>query len=241
MKLPDILILAGGKAKRLGKLCFNKPKSLINFYDKPFLFYQLKLLKKKKFNKVIICTGYLSKQIEQYINISRNDFNLYISFSNDGKTQLGTGGAIKKVLPLLTRNFFVIFGDSYLDINYLKVYKKFLSSKKLGLMTVYKNNNQHDLTGEGLSDVELCKGKIIKYNKKKRNSRMKYINYGISIFNKSLFKNLILKKKFDVQVIYQQLIKKKSLLSYEIKNNIYEIGSVKGVNLTKKLFKRTYK
>ena len=51
MVLPDILILAGGKAKRLGKLCINKPKSLIDFNGNPFIFYQLKLLKKKSLIK----------------------------------------------------------------------------------------------------------------------------------------------------------------------------------------------
>ena len=57
MKLPDILILTGGKAKRLGKISKNIPKSLIIFNNKPFLFYQLKLLEKNNFKKIIISTG----------------------------------------------------------------------------------------------------------------------------------------------------------------------------------------
>ena len=109
MELPDVLILAGGKAKRLGKISLNKPKSLINFFKKPFIYYQLQLLKKKRFKKVIISTGHLSKQIEKYIYLHKNEFNLKIIFSNDGKDALGTGGAIKKAIPLLSNNFFVIF------------------------------------------------------------------------------------------------------------------------------------
>ena len=121
MKLPDILILAGGKAQRLGKVSKNLSKSLTNFYENPFIYYQLKLLQKNKFNKVIISTGHLSKQITKYIESIKSDFNLLILFSNDGKKPLGTGGAIKKALPLLSKNFFVIFGDSYLDVDYLKI------------------------------------------------------------------------------------------------------------------------
>ena len=52
MKLPDVLILAGGKAERLGKISKDLPKSLINFFGKPFIYYQLQLLQKKKFIRI---------------------------------------------------------------------------------------------------------------------------------------------------------------------------------------------
>ena len=238
MKLPDILILAGGKAQRLGKVSKNLSKSLTNFYENPFIYYQLKLLQKNKFNKVIISTGHLSKQITNYIESIKSAFNLLIFFSNDGKKPLGTGGAIKKALPLLSKNFFVIFGDSYLDVDYLKIYKKFLFFKKLSLMSVFKNNNLNDTSGEGLSDVEIAKGEIVNYSKSLRNSNMKYINYGISVFNNNLFKKWKFSKQMDLQFINQKLIKNKELSYLIIKKNFYEIGSKKGIKLTKEYFKK---
>tara|TARA_B100001179_G_C18579576_1_gene399234 strand:+ start:783 stop:1514 length:732 start_codon:yes stop_codon:yes gene_type:complete len=241
MQLPNILILAGGKAKRLGRVSKNLPKSLINFYGIPFLYYQLKLLEKSKFKKIVISTGYLSKQIEVYINSIKSKFNFKIVFSDDGKKSLGTGGAIKKTLPLLSKNFFVIFGDSFLDVNYLKIYKNFLKSKKLGLITIYKNNNLSDSSGEGFSDVEINNGEIINYDKKKKNPNMKYINYGISVFNKSLFKQWKFEKRIDLQLIHQKLIKNKKLEYLIIKKPFYEIGSRKGITLTKKYFKQIHK
>ena len=206
---------------------------MTNFYENPFIYYQLKLLQKNKFNKVIISTGHLSKQITKYIESIKSDFNLLILFSNDGKKPLGTGGAIKKALPLLSKNFFVIFGDSYLDVDYLKIYKKFLFFKKFGLMTVFKNNNLNNISGEGLSDVEITKGEIVNYCKSLRNSNMKYINYGISVFNNNLFKKWKFSKQMDLQFINQKLIKNKELSYLIIKKNFYEIGSKKGIKLTK--------
>ena len=241
MQLPNILILAGGKAERLGNASKDLPKSLINFYDKPFLYYQLKLLEKSKFNKIIISTGYLSKQIEVYVNSIKNKFNFKIVFSDDGKKSLGTGGAIKKALPLLSKKFFVIFGDSFLDVNYLKIYKNFLKSKKLGLITIYKNDNLSDSSGEGFSDVEISNGEIIKYNNKEKNPNMKYINYGISVFNKSFFRQWKFEKRIDLQLIHQKLIKNKELEYLIIKKPFYEIGSKKGITLTKKYFKQIHK
>ena len=241
MYLPDILILAGGKAKRLGKVTKNIPKSLINFYKKPFIYYQLCLLERNKFKKIVISTGYLSKKLKYYINKNKKKFNLEIKFINDGKNLLGTGGAIKNAIPMLSKDFFVIFGDSYLDVDYLKIYKKFLFLKKLGLMTVYKNNNLNDKTGEGLSDIEIHNSKIIKYDKLSRNSRMEYINYGISVFNKNLFKKWEFKKKMDLQVINQKLIDNKELSYLIIKKQFYETGSKKGIKLTKQYLKEKYK
>ena len=237
MKLPDVLILAGGKAERLGKISKDLPKSLINFFGKPFIYYQLQLLQKKKFKKVILCTGFLSDKIEKYLYSLGDIFDLNILISNDGKQLLGTGGAIKKALPILSNSFFVIFGDSYLNVSYLKIYKKFLYSKKLGLMTIYKNNNLSDLTGEGLSDVELTNGQIIEYNKKKINLNMKYINYGISVFNKNLFNKFNFNGQIDMQIIHQKLIQKKQLSNLIIKKNFYEIGSKRGIKLTRKYLK----
>ena len=47
MKLPDIIILAGGKATRLKELTKYNSKSMIRFNNKPFIKYQLDLLEKK--------------------------------------------------------------------------------------------------------------------------------------------------------------------------------------------------
>ena len=137
-----------------------------------------------------------------------------------------------------SENFFVIFGDSYLDVNYIGIYKKFISYKKLGLMTIYKNNNQNNLNIEGLSDVEFKKNKIIKYDKDKRNENMLYINYGIGVFNKSIFKIFNFKNIFDIQFIYQRLINHNQLASINIKRQFYEIGSRSGILLTNKYFKK---
>lgn len=239
MKLPDILILTGGKAKRLGKISKNIPKSLIIFNNKPFLFYQLKLLEKNNFKKIIISTGYLSNKIKNYITSINKNLKLKIVFSDDGKKILGTGGAIKKALPKLSNDFFIIFGDSYLDINYKKVYLNFIKSKKLGLMTVYKNNNFKDVLAEGgLSDVEIKNKEIISYDKKNTNKNMKYINYGITVLSKNVFKKYLFPKKMDLQKINQKLIKNNELSFQIIKKKFYEIGSKKGIALTKKYFKK---
>ena len=55
-----------------------------------------------------------------------------------------------------------------------------------------------------------------------------YHDWGFSIFNKKVFKN-IKKEVFDLKYIYQKQIEKESLYGFIINKKYYEIGSLKGV------------
>ena len=101
------VILAGGKARRLKKVTKDIPKSLVKFNKKPFLYYQLKLLKKNKIKNVIICTGHYSDQIEKYVKTIKLQMNILIS--KDGSKPLGTGGALSKVINKFKKSFFLIY------------------------------------------------------------------------------------------------------------------------------------
>ena len=55
----QVVILAGGLATRLKPISEMIPKSLIEINGEPFIFHQLRLLKRKGVDRVVICTGYL--------------------------------------------------------------------------------------------------------------------------------------------------------------------------------------
>ena len=95
----EAIILSGGKGSRIGKLTKTKPKCLIDINGKPFLYYQLKYLKKNNIKNVILSVAYLSEQIEEYVHKNIDFINVKIV--NDGKKLLGTGGAIIKSIHLL--------------------------------------------------------------------------------------------------------------------------------------------
>ena len=219
-----VIILAGGKATRLGKIAKNTPKSLIKINNHPFLYHQLIYLEKQGIKEVIICAGHLGFKIKKFIENKK--INLKIKYFNDGKKLLGTGGAIKKILPFLKNNFFVMYGDSYLPINFRNVQKLYINSKKLGLITIYKNKNKLDK-----SNIILKSGNIY-YNKFKPIKGMHYIDYGLNILNKRVFKYFNLKKKFDLAEVLN-LISKKNLLTFMlVKKRFYEIGSLHGIKDT---------
>jgi NDP-sugar pyrophosphorylase family protein len=221
--MPTVAILAGGYATRLYPVTKTIPKAMLQVAGKPFIAHQLGLLKKNGIREVVICSGYLSEQIENFIG-DGEQFGLSISFSVDGEKPLGTGGAIKKALPLLRDAFFVMNGDTYLTIDLKSISDFFLSQNKKGLMTVLHNKDQW-----GKSNIVLKNRKIIKYDKEGKTTDMEYIDYGLSMLRKSAFDEIGDEEVFDLAEVYKSLIEKGQMIGYEVKSRFYEIGSAQAL------------
>ena len=227
--MPSVVLLAGGVATRLRPITETIPKALLTVAEEPFIAHQLRLLSKNGIKKVVICSGYLSNQIENFVG-DGSKFGLSITFSIDGERLLGTGGTIKKALPLLEEEFFVMYGDSYLTVNFKDIYDSFLPhTTSLGLMTVFKNHNAWDN-----SNIVFEGGHIVVYDKKNKIKGMDYIDYGLGILKKRAFDAMADKEVFDLSTIYQDIILKKLMCGYEVSERFYEIGSLSGLAETEK-------
>jgi len=218
-----VAILAGGIATRLQPYTEKIPKSLVDVQGEPFLAHQLRLLSSQGVRRVVICAGHLGTMIQQFVG-GGEDFGLAVSFSFDGPKLLGTGGAIKKALPLLGPAFFVLYGDSYLPCDYEAVQCQFEKSGMKGLMTVYRNENRHDK-----SNVEFHDGAIYSYDKVVRTDTMWHIDYGLAVFRDSAFSTVPADAVVDLAVVYQDLLRSGQLAAFEVQNRFYEIGSLDGL------------
>ena len=138
------MILSGGRGKRLRPLTDTIPKPLILINDIPLIEWSIKYLKNFGINNIILCTGYRSKQIEEYLR-KKNNLNCKIEYSLEKKA-LGTGGAIKKAGKNITeKSFIVINGDIITNINLKKILTKPNTIAAIELRTKYgtmkiKNN-----------------------------------------------------------------------------------------------------
>ena len=108
----QVAIIAGGLATRLGELTKSRPKSLVEVNNKPFLAYQLEILKAQGIVDVVLCLGHLVEQIQDVFG-NGSKYGVHISYSLENRP-LGTAGALKYASPLLAGNFVVMYGDSYL-------------------------------------------------------------------------------------------------------------------------------
>src|SRR5436190_13710245 len=168
-----VAILAGGLAKRLRPMTDTIPKSLVPVAGSPFLAHQLRLLHSYRLRRIVICTGHLGEMVEEQFG-NGAVHGMQIKYSYDGPNLLGTGGALKRALPLLGERFFVLYGDSYLRTDYADVARAFVRSDKLGLMTVYRNAGQWDA-----SNVQFEARQIVGYDKNAPTAEMQFIDYGL--------------------------------------------------------------
>jgi NDP-sugar pyrophosphorylase family protein len=218
-----VAILAGGLATRLRPVSETIPKVLINVAGEPFLAHQLRLLRGAGLRKVVLCIGYRGEMIEEKFGDGAG-VGMKLNYSSDGAQLLGTGGAVKKALPLLGDRFFVLYGDSYLPIDYSGPARAFLTSQQLGLMTVFRNEGRWDT-----SNVSFANGVIKRYDKKQPPSDAEYIDYGLGLFRPEALYPYPEAKAFDLADVYRHLIAKDSLAGYEIRERFYEIGSPEGL------------
>jgi len=76
----QVVILAGGRATRLGLLTNKVPKSLLELAGRPFLEYQLNFLKKGGVTDIVLCVGYLGEQIQEHFGDGRR-FGVNLRYS----------------------------------------------------------------------------------------------------------------------------------------------------------------
>src|ERR1041384_3044394 len=115
-----VAILAGGMATRLRPITEKIPKLLVEVAGEPFFSHQLRLLKNAGLTRIVLFVGHLGEMItERYGDGSA--WGVRINYVFDGPKLLGTGGALIRALPQLGPAFYVLYGDSYLPVDYLKV------------------------------------------------------------------------------------------------------------------------
>jgi len=135
---------------------------------------------------------------------------------------------LKKALPLLRDAFFVLYGDSFLDIDYRSVEAAFWASGNLGLMSVHKNLGKWDR-----SNVLFKDARIIEYNKKNPTTEMRHIDYGLGILRREAFDVVPGSQPCDLADVYRNLVQKGELAGYEVQQRFYEIGSPQGLEETR--------
>jgi len=221
--LPTVAILAGGLGTRLRPLTGQIPKAMVDVNGRPFVAHQLELLRERCITRVVICAGFLGQRIADYVEDGRR-FGLDVRYSFDGPILLGTGGAIRKALPLLGPSFFTLYGDSYLTCDYSAVFEAFQNSDKTALMTVFRNNKQWDK-----SNVRFSQGTIFDYSKQRRTPEMMYIDYGLSVFRRAAFETIPPDKPVDLAEIFEDLLRRGQLAGFEVPERFYEVGTPRGL------------
>jgi len=218
-----VLILAGGKATRLGEITKTIPKALVPLAGKPFIDHQFAGLYAQGVREIVMCVGHFADQIREHVGDGAR-FGLRVRYSLDGSIPLGTGGAVRRALPLIDDGCFVLYGDSLLDVNYAAVLAA-LPPGALGLMTVFRNENSFDK-----SNVLFRNGRLLRYSKQDATPEMRHIDYGLSLLRRSAIERIPAGQPSDLAGLYSTLVGSGEMVGFEVTNRFYEIGSPAGLH-----------
>lgn len=226
MSLP-VAILAGGLATRLLPVTTSIPKSLVDVGGRPFAEHQIRLLGRHGISDIVFLVGHLGEMVRDTLG-DGSRWGVSIRYVFDGPRPLGTGGSLAAAAPLLGDQFFVLYGDSYLECDYAAIARAYTSSGKSGLMTVCRNDNRWDR-----SNVLFAGGRIVSYNKEQQTEDMRHIDYGLGVLRASAFRGFPVSEPFELASVYRRLLAADDLAAFEVPGRFYEIGSPAGLAETR--------
>ena len=228
------VILAGGLGTRLWPFTKEVPKPMVPVAGVPYLERQLRLLARQELRDILILTAYLGEQIEEYFGIG-GWLGLNIRYSRE-REPLGTGGALREARDLLDDLFVVIYGDSYLPIDYAAVGKELAISDAMGALVLYG-----DQVGE--TDVS-CNvalgddGRVLRYDKAARGDpELQYIEAGVLALRREVLALLPREGKASLeQEVFPRLIERRELLGLPTRQRFYDIGTIDRLKAIEELF-----
>jgi NDP-sugar pyrophosphorylase family protein len=198
-------------------------KAMVLVDGKPFLEYEIEVLKRGSVNDFVICVGYRRELIRDYFGNGQR-WRVDIKYSDDGDKLLGTAGSLKNAANLLSDRFFITYGDAYPILDLKSAEKSFLESGKLALMVVYRNSNQY-----GRSNTVVNNGLVTFYSKTEHSPGMTYVEFGVTMMQKKVLELIPNEYPVDLEVLYRRIISMKQMAAFEVGQRIYDIGSPEGL------------
>jgi NDP-sugar pyrophosphorylase family protein len=204
-------------------------KSMILVAGKPFIAWQLEWLSEQGIVDVVLSIGHKGEQIQSYVNDGQR-FDLRVHYVDEGDRLLGTAGALRLASDTgaLDDRFFVLYGDSYLDVSLADVWSHFTRQECQALMTVYRNDNEGEV-----SNVVFDGTLVTRYEKNRSQppNDMVYVDYGLLILARSLIEDHVAADvEADLSKLLETLSANGNLAGFEATSRFFEIGSPGGLD-----------
>ena len=187
------------------------PKPLLEVAGRPFAKWQLEVLRSYGARRVVMCVGYLGEKIRAGVG---SPFGLDVRYVFDPPGPTGTARAIRGALDLLGDRFLVLYGDTYLRIDYAEVDRA--AAGERGLMTVLRNAGRWDV-----SNTVFVAGRVVRHDKAAPTPDMDWIDYGLGV----LRADALDLPGDDLSDVYRALAERGELAGYEATERFYEIGT----------------
>lgn len=206
------LILAGGDGTRLRPLTVYTPKPIVPIVNRPFLFYQMELMKRAGIDDITLALGYSPTRIEDIFGHGR-EFGIKIQYLVEN-TAMGTAGAYKNAENHLNETTVVANGDILTDVDLKKVIAYHREKKAIATIVSTPIDNPD---GYGLIEADKD-GRIIRFTEKPNlvDITSNTINAGIYILEPEVLKLIPAgeKSSFEYDIFPSLLESKQPVYEY---------------------------
>ncbi|HEY7792270.1 MAG TPA: sugar phosphate nucleotidyltransferase [Vicinamibacterales bacterium] len=222
----QVVVLAGGLGTRLWPLTRQCPKPMVPVAGAPFLEHQLRMLARQGFDDIVLLTGYLGEQIEEHFSDGAS-LGLRVRYSRE-PAPLGTGGALRLARPLLAETFLLLYGDSYLPIDYRSVADHLDSTQALGVLVAHRASPAAGgLTGNLVTNDE---GFLVCYDKRPdREGDFPYVDAGVLALRRAVVDLVGAGRVSLEERIFPALAARRALLVVPTTERFYDIGTMAGL------------
>jgi len=231
------VILAGGLGTRLRPLTRTIPKPMVPILGRPYLHYQLEYLRRQGVREALLLIAYLGEQIREHFG-DGGTVGLKLEYSEE-KELMGTGGALKLAEDRIRDDFFVIYGDSFIPLDYAALEEAFRRAGTEGMISVFRDpggetgvKGNVDLSPEGL---------VVCYDKKLDAPALRYVEAGVLAFRREVLRRIPPARAVSLEnEIYPALIREGQLAGYVTARRFFDIGTEERVRRMEAWLKHDY-
>jgi NDP-sugar pyrophosphorylase family protein len=225
------VILAGGLGTRMRPRTETIPKSLLEVAGRPFVDHQLEWLSAHGVSSVVLSVGHLGERLQTHVGDGAR-YGIPVRYVSEGATLRGTAGALRLAADAgaLDAEFLVVYGDSYLPVDFGAVARAFRASTSPALMTVFENLGRWDTSNVVFDEAA---ERLVLYDKQRKlrpAEDFRYIDYGLSAFRRSIIeRDVPAGVHVDLADVMRELSVRGELLGLRVTERFYEIGSPEGL------------
>ena len=213
----SLVIMAGGKGKRLHPYTENCPKSLLQVAGKPMIEHIINHAKKEGFNHFVISIYHLGHMIEEYLGNGQS-LGVHINYIRE-ESPLGTAGALSLLSPFPDSSFIVTNCDVMTDISYGDMLDFHSKNGAVATMATRIHELQNPFGVVKTNGIEIAgfEEKPITYSN---------INAGVYVLDPRALNILIPNKYCDMPTLFQHLKdNSERLIAYPIYESWADLGS----------------
>src|SRR5690606_12837342 len=221
------LILAGGKGTRLRPLTVYTPKPIVPLVNRPFLLYQIDILRRSGITDITLSLSYQPAKIEEILG-DGSDFGVALKYVTE-PTPLGTAGAYRFAAEKETESVIVFNGDIITDVDItamIEFHKKSEAAATIALKPV------EDPSAYGLVETD-SDGRVKSFLEKPKPDQLKELNVNTINSGTYILEPAILdlvpaneNTSFEYNVFPQILEKKMNFSAFVLDDNYWrDIGT----------------